>query len=177
MRSWLPSMPSFRRVYLLFALLTLLPLTSCGWQLRGVARLPAGITPVRIESADPYSHFYRELRRSLIAAGARVTDGDLPASAIVRVHGDATGQRILSVSARNTPEEYQVFYAVQYSVEVGGREVIIPQNLELTSAYSYDSRVVLAKQREQHSIQQALARELAGLVLRRLGSVKLEPPA
>jgi len=166
---------SVRRSSFLLVLLMTLPLASCGWHLRGTDQLPGGITPLRIETADTYSHFYRELRRTLIAAGANVVDEGRPANAIVRIHGDATGQRILSVSARNTPEEYQVYYAVQFSVEVAGQAAIIPENLELTSAYSYDSRVVLAKQREQYTIQRALARELAGLVLRRLASLKLEP--
>ena len=37
---------------------------------------------------------------------------------------------------------------------------------------SYDSAAVLAKQREQLSMQKALAREIAGQILRRLASVK-----
>jgi LPS-assembly lipoprotein len=90
---------------------------------------------------------------------------------VVHVKVDQTGQRVASVSARNTPEQYEVYYNIEYSVNLAGAEVIPVQRMELTASYSYDSTAVLAKQREQQSMQQALARELAGLVLRRLASL------
>jgi LPS-assembly lipoprotein len=89
----------------------------------------------------------------------------------VKIIKDQSGQRVLSVSARNTPEEYEVFYAVEYSVASGGTELIPPQKLELTRDYSYDTTAVLAKQREQAVLREALAQDLAGLVLRRLASL------
>jgi len=130
--------------------------------------------PVQVASNDVHSDFYRELQRSLQAAGAQVTDDAAHAHAVVRVHGDDKGQRILTVSTRNTPEEYEVYYAVDYSVEVSGRELLARQRLELTASYSYDSRYVLAKQQEQFTMQQSLARELSGMVLRSLTALKSE---
>ena len=62
------------------------------------------------------------------------------------------------VSARNTPEEYEVFYAIEYSVANGGGELIPPQKLELTRDYSYDETAVLAKQREQAILRGPRAR-------------------
>jgi outer membrane lipopolysaccharide assembly protein LptE/RlpB len=41
----------------------------------------------------------------------------------------------------------------------------------VTRDYSYDEAAVLAKQREQAVLREALARDLAGLVLRRLASL------
>jgi LPS-assembly lipoprotein len=96
------------------------------------------------------------------------------ATAIVRVQKDETGQSVLSVSARNTPEEIEVFYKVEYSVEAvenslgTGQELIAAQTLMLTRDYNYDERALLAKQRERAILQQSLARGLADLVLRRL---------
>ena len=37
---------------------------------------------------------------------------------------DRSGRRVLSVSARNTPQEYEIFYEVEYSVDRGGKEVL-----------------------------------------------------
>ena len=75
------------------------------------------------------------------------------------------------MSARNTPEEYQVFYIVEYSVSDQNSELIEPQRVELTREYSYDQAAVLAKQKEQAILREALARELAALVVRRLGAL------
>lgn len=146
-------------------------LSACGWRLQGTARLPEVMSVTYIESEDRYTDFNRMLRESLQASGARVTSDKSQATAIVRVRKDTTGQRVLSVSARNTPQEYEVFYSVEYSVESPTGELIAPQRLELTRDYSYDERAVLAKQREQGVLREALARDLAGLVIRRLASL------
>jgi len=111
------------------------------------------------------------LRESLEASGARLATDRVQATAIVRIRKDNSGQRVLSVSARNTPEEYEVFYSIEYSVENQTGELIPPQKLELTRDYSYDTTAVLAKQREQAILREALARDLADLVIRRLASL------
>jgi LPS-assembly lipoprotein len=153
-----------------FAALMLLA-QSCGWQLQGSARLPETMQSIHIQTDDAYSDFYRELRTQLLTAGARVESNANAAKAIVRVKEDTTGQRVASVSARNTPEQYQVFYAIEYSVDLNGAQAIEPQQVEVTANYSYDATAVLAKQREQITMQKALARELAGMVMRRMTSV------
>lgn len=166
----------FVRAFLRAGLLTATALlfSACGWHLRSNADLPAAIMPLRVAAVDAHSEFYRELQRSLQAAGAQLTDDAVAAQTVVRVHGDDRGQRILTVSTRNTPEEYEVYYAIEYSVEMAGREVIARQRLELTAAYSYDSNYVLAKQQEQFTMQQSLARELSGMVLRSLSAINAE---
>src|SRR5690606_31910536 len=94
------------------------------------------------------------------------------ATATEHILKDESGQRVLSVSARNTPEEYEVFYEIEYAVAgPDDVELISPQRLELTRDYSYDPTAILAKQREQAILREALARDLASLVVRRLASL------
>lgn len=151
--------------------LMLTGLSACGWRLQGTARLPEVMSVTYVDTEDRYSDFNRMLRESLQASGARLAHNRNEATAIVRIRKDDSGQRVLSVSARNTPEEYVVYYAIEYSVESPTGELIEPQKLELTRDYSYDSRAVLAKQREQAVLREALARDLAGIVIRRLASL------
>ena len=125
------------------------------------------MTVTYVDSKDRYTEFNQALRERLRASGAKVTEHAGDATAVVKIIKDQSGQRVLSVSARNTPEEYEVFYAVEYSVVSGGNELISPQKLELTRDYSYDTTAVLAKQRDQAVLRVALAQALAGLVLRR----------
>ncbi len=77
-------------------------------------------------------------------------------------------------AARNTPEAYEVFYSIEYAIDLDGREILPMQTAQLSKSYSYDSNIALGKQREQLGLQQALASELAGVVLRRLASLKPE---
>lgn len=148
-----------------------LPLTACGWRLQGTSKLPQTLTVTYVDAADRHTDFNRALRDRLRASGAKVAERVVDATAVVKIIKDESGQRVLSVSARNTPEEYEVFYAVEYSVASGGNELIPPQRLEVTRDYSYETTAVLAKQREQSVLREALARDLAGLVLRRLASL------
>ena len=152
-------------------LLVVLGVSSCGWRLQGLERLPSVMSVTYIEAADRYSDFDRALRESLNAAGAQLVNDSKQARAIIRIKRDESGQRVLSVSARNRPEEYEVFYIVEYSVEGTGGELLELQMLERKRDYSYDETALLAKQREQAVLRDALARELAGLVLRRLAAL------
>lgn len=151
--------------------LSLLVASGCGWHLKGSEPLPAALTATYLQSADRHSEFDQALRRTLVASGSRLVDAPADATAVVRVRRDATGRRVLSVSSRNTPQEYEVFYVVEYSVEVGGQEAIPVQTLELVNDYSYDETALLAKEREEAGLRAALARDLAGLVVRRLSSL------
>jgi LPS-assembly lipoprotein len=146
-------------------------LGGCGWRLQGTARLSQTLAVTYVDADDQYTDFHRALRESLLASGVKLAATRQEATAIVKVLHDESGQRVLSVSARNTPEEYEVFYAVEYSVSSSAEELIPKQKLELTRDYSYEPTAVLAKDREQAILREALARDLAGLVVRRLASL------
>jgi LPS-assembly lipoprotein len=163
--------PGARYTLRALLVLSILLLHGCGWQLQGATRLPETVAVTYIDTEDRYTDFHRALRDSLAAAGVRVTENSHDATAIVKVIKDTTGQRVLSVSARNTPEEYEVFYEVEYSVASPSQELIAPQKLELTRDYSFDEKAVLAKQREQGVLRESLARDLAALVVRRMAAL------
>jgi LPS-assembly lipoprotein len=146
-------------------------LAGCGYRLQGSTKLSPVMTTTYIETDDRYTDFNRALRESLEASGARVVNNKDEATAIVRIIKDESGQRVLTVSGRNTPEEYEVFYSIEYAVDTHTEELIPPQRVELTRDYSYDETAVLAKQKEQMVLREALARDLAGLVVRRLASL------
>lgn len=146
-------------------------LSGCGWRLQGSTKLSSVMATTYVETDDRYTDFNRALRDSLRASGARLTSTPDEATATVRIIKDESGQRVLTVSGRNTPEEYEVFYTIEYSVQGRTEELIPPQKLELTRDYSYDETAVLAKQKEQSILREALARDLAGQVVRRLASL------
>jgi outer membrane lipopolysaccharide assembly protein LptE/RlpB len=78
---------------------------------------------------------------------------------------------VLSVSARNTPAEYSIFYTVTYAVTAGGEEVLPAQTLTLTRDYTFDEEALLAKQHEEEILREALARDLVALVVKPRGPV------
>jgi LPS-assembly lipoprotein len=145
---------------------------ACGFQLRGELRYPTGMAKTYIDAEDRYSPFYAELRAALLEGGLELADGPQGASATVHVLKDETGQRILSVSARNTPVEYELYYVVRYSLEIGGKESLPPQRLALTREYTWDETAVLGKSEEADTLRHGLAQDLVALVTRRLASAQ-----
>jgi LPS-assembly lipoprotein len=165
------SAPNRFRRHAVLAVLALLA-GGCGFHLRGDVEYPPGMAVTYIQATDRYTPFYRKVKAALQEGGVRVTANAGDAGAVLRILQDETGQRVLSVSARNTPREYDVFYIVRYALEIGGREALPAQQLVLTRDYTYDETLVLGKDAEGEVIRQALADDLVGVVTRRLSSVR-----
>jgi LPS-assembly lipoprotein len=141
---------------------------GCGFHLQGVSRLPPAFRNTYLEAQDRYTDFHRALEADLRAAGSRLVGPGEEPGATVEVLTDDSGQRVLSVSASNTPTEYEVYYTVKYRVRIGSKEVLPAQTLTRTRYYSFNETAVLAKEQEQELLTAALARDIAALVLRRL---------
>lgn len=155
----------------LLCVLAVIPLSSCGFRLQGSVELPPEVRRIYVATADELTPFAVELREALSRNGATLAPAAGAADAVVRVRSDRTGRRVLSVSARNTPEEFEVFYVVDYSIDRGGQEVVPSQVLELTRSFSFDEADLLAKDLEEDILREAMARDIAGLIVRRLGSL------
>lgn len=145
-------------------------LSACGFHLRGVADFPPGVSSVYIQAEDRYSPFYRELVASIRRNGLGPARDPLSADAVVRVLSDETGRRALTVSARNVPREFEVYYIVNCAVTIDGVEVVAPQRLLLTRDYTYDEKQVLGKANEEEVLRRALARDLVGLLVRTINA-------
>jgi LPS-assembly lipoprotein len=143
-------------------------LAGCGFHLQGAEPLPEGARNVYVATSDELTPFAVELRQSLERSGARIAVSAAAADTVVRIGRDRAGRRVLSVSAGNTPQEYELFYLVEYSVDRAGKEVVATQRLELTRNISFEASQLLAKDREEDVLREAMARDLANLVLRRL---------
>jgi LPS-assembly lipoprotein len=146
-------------------------LAGCGFHLQGSGALPETSHKVRIVASDEVTPFAVELRRAIERAGGSITDTTAEADTVIRIQRDRSGRRVLSVSARNTPQEYEIFYAIEYSVERRGSEVLETQPLELVRTMSFEQSQLLAKDREEAILREAMARDLALLVTRRLESL------
>lgn len=151
---------------------------GCGFHLQGaVDALPAAAMQTYLDTEDRYTDFYASLRDALRDRGANLVESPQDASAVLRILVDDSGQRILSVSARNVPREYEVFYLVTFSLEAGGDELLEPQSLLATRSYTYDETQVLGKSAEETVLRQSLARDLAARVLRRISADRQSVPA
>lgn len=124
-----------------------------------------------ISTPDEFSQFYRELRRTLMAAGVELTDSPQDATATLTILYDFTDQRVLSVSARNVPTEFEVFYIVQYTITSGEKSLLDLQELTLTRDYTYDSTLVLGKAKEEQLMRDAIVGDLVRIVMEQISTI------
>ncbi|HVN43121.1 MAG TPA: LPS assembly lipoprotein LptE [Steroidobacteraceae bacterium] len=146
-------------------------LAGCGFHLQGAVSLPEGVHSVYLAVPDEFSPFAAQLQRDIGRSGATLAPSAGVADVVIRVTKDRTGRRVLSVSGSNTPQEYEIFYTIDYSIDRAGKEVVSTQALELRRSYTFDPSVLLAKEHEEEMQRNEMARQLAELVVRRLKSL------
>ena len=152
--------------FFLMLIIAILVLSGCGFQLEGSRALPISVARTYLDTSKPYTEFYDSLRDALRMRGAEVVQSRQEAGAVLRILEDTSGQRILSVSARNTPREYEIFYVITFSLESDGLILIENKTLIVTRSYTYDATQVLGKSAEEQVLRESLAQDLARQVLR-----------
>ena len=154
----------------MLALAPYLVVVACGFHLQGRADLPRSLASVRIEASDEQSDFYAGLRAALKASGSQL-DATSTDAATVRILQDSSSERVLTVSARNTPTAFLLAYRVRVAVDYQGHELLPPEEHMLTREYSFDESELLAKNRERDTLRQALAADLVTVVMHRLAAL------
>lgn len=124
-----------------------------------------------IATDDRYSLFLREFEARLRDAGVELTDSAADATATFTISLDDTSQRVLSVSARNVPTEYEVYYTLTYSLDAGASNLMPQQSLTLTRDYTYDSTLVLGKAREEGLLRDAIVQDLVRIVMKQISTL------
>jgi LPS-assembly lipoprotein len=153
------------------AILLVVALAGCGFHLQGRQPMPEAFAYTFIDTKDEQTDFVQDLRKALMASGSKVIRTQGSSGATVSVHEDELSERILSVSARNIPTEYELTYRVKFSVTADGKTLIDNEEISATRDLSFEESQLLAKEREQEILREALARDLVALVMRRLASL------
>ncbi len=148
-----------------------LVLSACGFHLQGRQPLPAEFAYTFVDTKDEQTDFVQDLRKALIASNVNVIRTRGSSGAVITVHEDELTERVLSVSARNIPTEYELTYKVLFSVTSGDKTLIEKEEITVSRDISFDEAQLLAKEREQEILSEALARDLAAQVMRRLAAL------
>ena len=144
---------------------------ACGFHLQGAFTTPPAMQKTYIEAVDGYSQFLRSLKAELGTTDIELTDSRAEATATLVVSFDETAQRVLSVSARNVPTEYEVYYTITYRLESETNTLLPEQTLTLTRDYTYDSTLVLGKAQEEALLRQAIVDDLVRVVMKQISTL------
>ena len=156
---------------LLTCLIGLLILSGCGFELQNTGNLNEKIDSVYIQTIDPYSSFFRSIKDALRNNGVMISDKRDEASYVLVIKEDISSDRILSISAKNTPMEYEIAYQVVWSLFKGNQEIISDAKHIETQDYSFDQNQLLGKRKEAEYLNDSLAAKISKGVLLKLGSI------
>ncbi len=148
-------------------------LGGCGFHLQGRTPLPAPLALTYLQAEDQQTDFVQDLRKALLASGARLTGSPSDASGTVRIVSDQVKQTVSvgfgtqyfrASTSSSTP-------SASPSPQRVARSCLPEQELSLSRNYSFDERALLAKENEAALLRESLAHDLVGIVMRRLGSL------
>ncbi|MEO0574874.1 MAG: LPS assembly lipoprotein LptE [Pseudomonadota bacterium] len=143
-------------------------LSGCGFQLAGQQPLPQWMESVALQADDTRSDVYLALERELIDRGVVISASSSQSLSLSAVD---TGQRVLSVSARNIPREFEVFYTTAFSLSRDQEVVLEQPPLTLTRDYQWSELEVLGKVREEQLLRELIVDDLVDSILRQIATL------
>jgi len=152
------------------ALLILVLMSACGFQLRGQYSLPSGMEKVFIQG-DVDGLLLRHLKQNLQRSGVTVVNQVDAASAIILIHEQVMERHVLSIGNNARVREYESSYKLTYSVRLKpGKTLIDEESISLKRDFSFNETQVLAKEREETILLHDMQLQAAQTILRRLAS-------
>jgi LPS-assembly lipoprotein len=148
------------------AVVLLLALAGCGFQLRGDAG--AGLRSVHVSAEKP-SVVAVELRRQLASGPTRLVAQSKEAETHIRILEESTEKTIQTLTGAGRVYDYLLRLRVRFSATAAaGKEVVAPAEFELRRLITYSETAPLAKEAEERLLFEDMRAEAAARILRRV---------
>lgn len=145
-------------------------LSACGFQLRQEIVLPASLSTIRVDVAEP-GPLQQNLEQALRHSGA-VVDERREGVAVLRVFRNSLQRLPLSVGETGRVQEFVMRYEVEFElVDPSGLVVVPRQEVELDRDYSFDTIQAQGTPGEEEVVRAELEREVVQAILRRIDAV------
>lgn len=148
-------------------LVSALALTACGFHLRQSAALPPSMQRMHLSGGG--GDLTRNLTRALEGSGVSVEDA--PGAGIAELHIPVANfsTDTLTVSGYARVTEYAVHYQVQFSVDDGTGQSLVPQQtINMSREFSYDASNTVGSTAQVEEIQRSLNDDMVQAILFRL---------
>ena len=167
----------------LVSCLLYLSLNGCGFHLRGsiVEGFPKEFAVMRIKLSDRLAGRHEPLRQAVENAlrdEASVTIVEQEKVPTLVLDPESVGSGAVSVNRAGKISEYRISYSVVFRLLDGeGKELLGSQTIRLVRDYTYDPQGVIGKEREDLELREAMRRDAASQIVRRLARSPTVPPA
>lgn len=153
-------------------------LDGCGFRLRGSLGNGIALPAVYLQGTAG-SAIMVELKQTMQSIGTEVVSDKALAHYVLNIINEQRSRRILSVSSAGKVQEYELNYAVIFTVtDSQGAPLLSDQKISFTRSFSFAETDVLAKGTEEESLIETMRQEAVLGIIRRmqaLQSQKTEP--
>ncbi|MBS0570184.1 MAG: hypothetical protein JSS28_06235 [Proteobacteria bacterium] len=147
-------------------------LSSCGFRMRGEARLPADLQRVHVAASDPFSPLQRDVEAALARSGAVIESAPGKDVAQVTLAAISLAPMVRSVGANALVNEFSMVYHVELSIQGSdGKTLLAPQVIEHSRDYTFDQTQAIGSNAEQDEIKKGMEREMVQAIMFKVGSV------
>lgn len=162
--------PSNTYLRVLFSLIFVSLIASCGFQLRGQYLLPQELQTLYVSSDDNFGELTRLVKQHLTINDVNVLESPKSNTPELKILRDQLNRRTLSVLPSGQVAEYELIYTVNYQITLPEQN---PQqfNFDLYREYQDDPNFALAKSRELNLLLSEMRERAAERILRELASV------
>jgi LPS-assembly lipoprotein len=152
------------------AILSMVLLSGCGFQLRGTTELP--FSRIALEGFAPRSPLAEELKRTL-AQSAEVVPNPNQAQVVLHALSDTRERSVVASTSAGQVRELQLRVRLEFKLATpSGRELIPATELLLSRDMSYSETQALAKEYEEAQLLRAMQSDIVAQLMRRLARVK-----
>ena len=147
-------------------------LAACGFQLRGAYNLPEHLSPLFLDKDSMSLLLYKELRSTIKASGAELTEDKATAASILQISREQKTRDVISVDSLGRAREYRLIYRFSFTLQASEEAVIDNSNIQLTRNLLFNPEAVLGVAEETENIYRDMVRDSAGLILLRLQALE-----
>jgi LPS-assembly lipoprotein len=127
-------------------------LSACGYHLRGALELPAGLKNVYLEGGS--AQLREQFKRTMETSSVPLASSPETAGLIVKIYGEDSQRRALSLNAQGTANDFELGYRFDYELVDSKNKVLMPREpVEIKREYFNDQLAVIAKDNEEALIR------------------------
>jgi len=156
---------------LMFFLVVLMSIASCGFHFRGQTHLAAPLKTMYLKTKDPYGELTRNIIQFLKMSGVHLTDTVKEADTVLEILSETTGQELLGVGSTQQTRQYNLTLTVTYQVtRPNGSILLLPEKATESRTLAINSNQILGSSNEANALYKQMRRAVVFDIMNRLSS-------
>jgi len=147
-------------------------ITACGFHLRGAYTLPENLSPLYLDRNSMSQDLYKELRTTLKASGAELTDDAAAAASELKISLENRSRDVTSVDTLGRAREYRLIYRLVFTLKTPEETLIKNSAIKLSRNLLFNPEAVLGRDLQIEGMYKDMIHDSCGQILLRLQALK-----